>query len=118
VDALHGEPGVRSARFLRPDASYPERFAEIFSRLALAPESPRSARLRLRRGRVHDGAVVFDDAAPWRARSRPPAGDAGFGYDPVFYFPPYGRTLAEVSQPGKARGCAQRRGLSRPGAVA
>ena len=30
IDALDGEPGVRSARFLRPDASYPERFDEIY----------------------------------------------------------------------------------------
>ena len=44
VDALDGEPGVRSARFLRPDASYPERFAEIFRRLRDRPSLPRTAR--------------------------------------------------------------------------
>ena len=37
IDALNGEPGVQSARFLRPDASYPERFAEIYRRLAARP---------------------------------------------------------------------------------
>src|SRR5262245_13206080 len=42
IDALQGEPGVRSARFLRPDATYPERFAEILSRLAQRASQPRS----------------------------------------------------------------------------
>ena len=37
IDALDGEPGVRSARFLRPDASYPERFDEIYRRLSSGP---------------------------------------------------------------------------------
>ena len=40
VDALDGEPGVHSARFLRPDATYPERFSEIFRRLDERPERP------------------------------------------------------------------------------
>src|SRR2546430_14823150 len=44
IDALGGEPGVRSARFLRPDATYPERLAEIFARLAERPDQPRTAR--------------------------------------------------------------------------
>src|SRR5262245_21783421 len=44
VDALGGEPGVRSARFLRPDATYPERFAEIYSRLGERPAAVRTAR--------------------------------------------------------------------------
>ena len=44
IDALGGEPGVRSARYLRPDATYDERFADIFRRLAAVPERPRTAR--------------------------------------------------------------------------
>ena len=44
IDGLDGEPGVRSARFLRPDATYPERFAEIFRRLSGPPEKDRAAR--------------------------------------------------------------------------
>jgi non-canonical purine NTP pyrophosphatase (RdgB/HAM1 family) len=42
IDALGGEPGVRSARFLRPDASYPERFVEILRRLDAHPERGRA----------------------------------------------------------------------------
>ena len=44
IDGLDGEPGVRSARFLRPDATYPERFAAIFGRLSGPPEKNRAAR--------------------------------------------------------------------------
>ena len=40
IDALDGEPGVRSARFLRPEASYPERFSVIMRTLAERPERP------------------------------------------------------------------------------
>src|SRR5262245_47725145 len=55
IDALDGEPGVRSARFLRPDASYAERFRVIFERLARHPERPRTARFvcALKIGRAH-----------------------------------------------------------------
>ena len=44
VDALGGEPGVRSARFLGEDVSYADRFAEIFRRLSARADLPRSAR--------------------------------------------------------------------------
>ena len=44
IDALDGEPGVYSARFLRPDATYLERFTEIYRRLAETPSRARSAR--------------------------------------------------------------------------
>src|ERR1051325_2656759 len=44
IDALDGEPGVRSARFLRPDATYEERFAEIYRRLQAGGGGPRTAR--------------------------------------------------------------------------
>jgi non-canonical purine NTP pyrophosphatase (RdgB/HAM1 family) len=44
IDALDGEPGIHSARFLGPHATYPERFAEIFRRLDARPERPRTAR--------------------------------------------------------------------------
>jgi len=44
IDALNGEPGVKSARFLRPNATYPERFTEIYRRLDAQPDAPRTAR--------------------------------------------------------------------------
>jgi XTP/dITP diphosphohydrolase len=87
IDGLDGEPGVRSARFLRPDASYPERFAEIFRRLAGPPEKHRAARFVCTLAVADAGGIIYE------AR-----GSAGFGYDPIFYYPPYGSTLADVTE--------------------
>lgn len=102
VDALGGEPGVRSARFVRPDASYPERFAEIYRRLAENPDAPRAARFVCALVVTGNGTVVFSTTAAVEGEvAREPRGGAGFGYDPVFFYPPYGRTLAEVTQQEK-----------------
>lgn len=104
VDALDGEPGVQSARFLRPDASYPERFAEIYRRLAARPSAPRSARFVAAIAVVHDGAVVYETTGVVEGQIAPePRGDRGFGYDPIFFYPPYACTLGEATEADKAR---------------
>jgi XTP/dITP diphosphohydrolase len=99
VDALGGEPGVRSARFLRADASYPERFAEIFARLQQRPGEPRTARFVAALAYVNDGRLIYETTGRVEGEiADAPRGTGGFGYDPIFYYPPYGRTLAEVSE--------------------
>jgi XTP/dITP diphosphohydrolase len=104
VDALDGEPGVRSARFLRPDASYDERFAEIFRRLRDRPERARSARFVCALAAARDGAIVFETTGTVEGEiADAPRGTHGFGYDPIFFYPPYGRTLAEVDDERKLR---------------
>lgn len=102
IDALDGEPGVQSARFLRPDASYPERFEEIFRRLAARPERPRTARFICALAVVRDGAIVYEATGTVEGEiARAPRGSAGFGYDPIFFYPPYRCTLAEVTEARK-----------------
>jgi len=103
VDALDGDPGVRSARFLRVDASYTERFAEIYRRLALRPHAPRAARFVCALAVANrEGAVVFETRGQVEGRiADTPAGGHGFGYDPIFFYPPLGRTLAEVDDDEK-----------------
>jgi XTP/dITP diphosphohydrolase len=104
IDALDGEPGVRSARFVRPDATYPERFAEIQRRLAARPDRPRTARFVCALAAVRAGSVVFQTTGTIEgAIAEKPGGSAGFGYDPIFYFPAYGCTLAEVTEEEKLR---------------
>ena len=104
IDALDGEPGVRSARFLRPDATYPERFAEIFRRMDKVPQRSRTARFVCALAVVRDGVVVFETTGRIEGEiAREPRGDRGFGYDPIFYYPPYGSTLAEVTEEEKLR---------------
>jgi XTP/dITP diphosphohydrolase len=104
VEALDGDPGVRSARFLRPDASYPERFAEIHRRLAQCPERMRRAQFVCALAVARAGAVVFETVGEVEGEvSRVPRGNHGFGYDPIFYYPPYGCTLGEVTEEEKLR---------------
>jgi XTP/dITP diphosphohydrolase len=104
VDALDGEPGVRSARFVRPGATYAERFEEIYRRLAAAPERPRTARFICALAVVRRGALVFETTGTIEGEiSAAPRGSGGFGYDPIFYYPPYGLTLAETSGEQKLR---------------
>ena len=106
IDALDGEPGVRSARF--NGESYAEKFAAIRRMLAERSADGSAARfvcaLALARPSSPDGsAVLWEAAGVVEGRVQlPPRGEGGFGYDPIFHYPPYGRTLAEVSPEEKA----------------
>lgn len=102
IDALNGEPGVQSARFLRPDATYPERFEEIHRRLAERPFAPRTARFIAAVAVVHASSVIYETTGTVEGDIAPaPRGERGFGYDPIFYYAPYGCTLAEASDEHK-----------------
>jgi XTP/dITP diphosphohydrolase len=110
VDALGGEPGIYSARYLREDATYQERFDDIYRRIALSPSTssgsgrPASSAARFVCALVvaENGVVVFETtAAVDGLLADSPSGANGFGYDPVFYYPPYGRTFGEVSDDEK-----------------
>jgi XTP/dITP diphosphohydrolase len=102
VDALNGEPGIYSARYLREDATYEERFADIYKRVRDGGAHDRSARFVCALAVAHNGDVVFETAANVEGRlAEAPAGPNGFGYDPIFYYPSYGRTFGEVSDAEK-----------------
>jgi XTP/dITP diphosphohydrolase len=101
VDALGGEPGVRSARFLGPEASYPERFHEIYRRLGGRGGSP--ARFVCALALATPDGVVFETRQTVEGVLAPaPRGSQGFGYDPILLIPPLGRTLAELTQAEKS----------------
>lgn len=102
IDALDGEPGVYSARFLSPTATYPERFAAIQARLAGRPEAPRTARFVCALAVVENGRARFETRGTVEGViAREARGGAGFGYDPIFEYPPFEKTLAEVSEADK-----------------
>lgn len=110
IDAMGGEPGVRSARFVRPDATYEERFAEIWRRLAGVPDAARSARFVCTLCVVEGDAVVFEARGTVEGRiAAVAAGSDGFGYDPIFYYPPFGCTLAQA---GGRKGEVSHRGAA------
>jgi XTP/dITP diphosphohydrolase len=102
IDALGGRPGVASARY--PGATYAEKFAGLYAELALAPR-PWTARfvcsVALVEGPDEVGAprpagLFVCEGAVEGEIAETPRGEHGFGYDPIFFYPPYGCTLAEV----------------------
>jgi XTP/dITP diphosphohydrolase len=112
IDALDGEPGVRSARF--NGESYPEKFATIARMLAARSTDSSPARFVCALALTGPDGVVWETTGTVEGRLQLPAsGHGGFGYDPIFYYPAYGRTLADVTDDEKAavshRGQAFRR---------
>ena len=103
IDALGGDPGVRSARYGGPDATYPEKFRLIFRRLDARGVAKAPARFVCALAVARGGEIVFETRGVVEGRiTRSPRGTGGFGYDPIFYYPPRGRTLAELSPEEKA----------------
>ena len=101
VDGLDGEPGVHSARF--NGATYREKFEAIYSRLRARGALASPARFVCAVAAAEGDRIVFEATGTIEGRiARMPAGQAGFGYDPIFFYPPYGCTLAEVSADRKA----------------
>ena len=101
IDGLDGEPGIHSARF--NGGTYPEKFDAIYARLRERRALASPARFVCAVAAAEQGRIVFEAAGTIEGRiAAEPAGDAGFGYDPIFFYPPYGCTLAEVSADRKA----------------
>ena len=100
IDGLNGEPGVHSARF--NGDSYPERFKVIYARLANAERLRCRARFVCALVVVRGSNILFETRGTVEGQvANEPSGAAGFGYDPIFHYPPYGKTLAEVSREEK-----------------
>jgi XTP/dITP diphosphohydrolase len=100
IDALGGEPGVQSARFLGPSTAYPTRFEEIFRRLG---SQPRDARFVTALTVARGSEVLFETETSIEGRiADAAAGTHGFGYDPIFWYPPFGCTTAQLSDRDKA----------------
>ncbi len=98
IDALGGEPGVRSARFLGETASYPERFAEIHRRLDAIRGTARDARFVTALAMAEGETILFEtETIIEGVIADTPAGADGFGYDPIFRYPPFGKTTAEMT---------------------
>ena len=101
IDALDGAPGVLSARF--NGGSYPDKFAAINEQLRGRGVTGSTARFVCALALADGSRVVFEAAGRVEGRLAPePRGTDGFGYDPIFFYPPYGRTLAEISAEEKA----------------
>jgi len=108
IDALDGAPGVESARFGGVALTYPEKFALIDAALREAGDRQSPARFVCALALVRGDRVLFETRGTVEGRISPePKGQGGFGYDPIFFYPPYGQTLAEA---GDAKAAVSHRG--------
>ncbi|HET9532550.1 MAG TPA: RdgB/HAM1 family non-canonical purine NTP pyrophosphatase [Blastocatellia bacterium] len=102
VEALGGEPGVRSARYGGPGASDHDRIIKLLREIEDVPATGRGARFVCAAAIVWDGGErVFRAEARGRLLAEL-RGEGGFGYDPVFYYEPLGKTFAELTREEKA----------------
>jgi XTP/dITP diphosphohydrolase len=102
VDALGGDPGVRSARYGGPDIDDRKRYELVLERLRAVPPDKRTARFRCvlvvaRAGRT---IGIFEGVVEGRITDEP-RGEGGFGYDPVFFHEGIGRTFGEIGREEK-----------------
>lgn len=104
IDALGGAPGIRSARWLGEDTPYDVKNARVLEMLSDVAEEDRSARYVSAVALADDDAIVFTVEGICEGRiATEPRGEGGFGYDPIFLYPPFGVTMAELSAERKNR---------------
>lgn len=97
IDALGGAPGIESARYGGVHASYPEKFALIYDALRSKNALNSSARFVCAVALAREGRVLFETEGAIEGRiATEPRGEGGFGYDPIFFYPPFAGTLAEA----------------------
>lgn len=97
IDYLNGAPGIYSSRFEGEDTPYSVKNQILLDKLSGVPEEKRTARF------VCAVAAAFPDGTDQVVRSTiegiigyEPAGENGFGYDPIFYVPEFGCTTAQM----------------------
>ncbi|MFP4056806.1 MAG: RdgB/HAM1 family non-canonical purine NTP pyrophosphatase [Candidatus Brocadiia bacterium] len=102
VDALGGRPGVRSARYAQPDATDAQNLQRLLEELADVEDAKRDAKFVCALALASPQGLLFETQRSCKGRiTRHPRGHNGFGYDPLFLYPPYGATFAEVSPEAK-----------------
>ena len=104
VDALDGRPGVHTARYAGPGATDAQRIEKLLEELRDADVPHRGARFVCALALATPDGVIFEVEESCRGRiTRHPRGENGFGYDPVFLYPDFGATFAEVSDEAKGK---------------
>ncbi|MFP4020422.1 MAG: XTP/dITP diphosphatase [Halanaerobium sp.] len=100
VDYLNGAPGIYSARFGGEDLNDREKYLKILKLLEGQPEAERKAAFVSVIALV-DPFKNIEITVEGRCEgiiAQEPAGENGFGYDPIFYLPEYDKTMAQISQ--------------------
>ncbi|MCW5937411.1 MAG: non-canonical purine NTP pyrophosphatase [Fimbriimonadaceae bacterium] len=110
IDALPGDLGVQSKRFAGAETTFPEKIALVLEKLRGVPTEKRTARFQCFSalapppgvGLEGDWPRVLSASCEGRIAEEP-KGEGGFGYDPVFYLPELGRTMAQLTAEEKSR---------------
>lgn len=101
IDYLDGEPGIYSARYMG-EAPYSEKNKVLIQRLEGTKEEQRTARFVCSIAAVlPNGEILHTEGTMDGVIAHRPAGEGGFGYDPILYLPEYGKTSAELSMDEK-----------------
>ncbi len=102
IDYLNKEPGIYSARYLGEETSYHEKNSNLIERLLDVPDEKRTARFVCAIACVlPDGQVLTEEAAIEGRIGYEERGENGFGYDPIFMVPAYGKSTAELTEEEK-----------------
>ena len=102
IDALNGEPGIYSARYLGEDTSYRIKNQKLIDRLEGVPDEKRTARFVCAiAAALPDGTVLHTEGTIEGIIGYEERGENGFGYDPIFYVPKLGKTTAELTDDEK-----------------
>lgn len=104
VDALGGRPGVYAARYAGEQATYEDNCRKLIDELSGVPSGKRTARFITVAALAFPSKEVRVTTGELRGTiTEAPVGSKGFGYDPVFFVPELGKTLAELSSEEKNR---------------
>ena len=102
VDALGGAPGVYSARYAGEDATDKQRYTKLLAEMK--GETNRKAAFECVLSiAVPSGPALTYEASCEGLIAEAPAGEGGFGYDPVFYYPPLKKTFGQLTRAEKSR---------------
>jgi XTP/dITP diphosphohydrolase len=97
VEALTGRPGIMSRRFAGPGATYADNNLKLIEQMKGIPFDSRRARfVCVAALATPDGKVHLSEGELSGYIAESPRGEGGFGYDPLFYLPEYGKTVAEL----------------------
>lgn len=96
VDALNGAPGIYSARYAGADATFDDNCQKMLKELHGIPIEKRTARFRTVIAFVNGGEKEWVEGVAEGRIIEDKRGIGGFGYDPIFYYPPLRKTFAEL----------------------
>jgi XTP/dITP diphosphohydrolase len=100
IDAFDRQPGIHSARWLGHETPYDEKNRIILEKMQGIENRSCRYVCAIAITRPFEEPVVFEDTVECEI-AQAPAGENGFGYDPIMYYPPFAKTMAQMSKDEK-----------------